>query len=360
LFCDHYSDVIESWRDLPKLYNQWVSVVRWEKSTRPFLRTREFFWQEGHTAHATAEEAIKETRDILDLYADFFEETLAIPVIKGVKTDSEKFAGAETTYTVESMMYDGKALQSGTSHYFGDGFAKVFDIQYTDPDNQLQYVHQSSWGVSSRSIGGIIMVHGDDDGLVLPPAVAPIQIAIIPVAQHKEGVLEKATEIYELLKQNYRVKLDDSDRMPGWKFSEYEMKGVPLRLEIGPRDIESNSCVLVTRDNREKISVPLNELEVRIPVILNEYRQRLFDKAKAHRESNSYWAKSSEEFFDLLDNKVGFVNGLWCGSADCEAEVKERTGATSRCITEDRTEVGDTCYICGEPANCNVIWGKAY
>ncbi len=360
LFCDHYSDVIESWRDLPKLYNQWVSVVRWEKSTRPFLRTREFFWQEGHTAHATAEEAIKETRDILDLYADFFEETLAIPVIKGVKTDSEKFAGAETTYTVESMMYDGKALQSGTSHYFGDGFAKVFDIQYTDPDNQLQYVHQSSWGVSSRSIGGIIMVHGDDDGLVLPPAVAPIQIAIIPVAQHKEGVLEKATEIYELLKQNYRVKLDDSDRMPGWKFSEYEMKGVPLRLEIGPRDIESNSCVLVTRDNREKISVPLNELEDRIPAILNEYRQRLFDKAKAHRESNSYWAKSSEEFFDLLDNKVGFVNGLWCGSADCEAEVKERTGATSRCITEDRTEVGDTCYICGEPANCNVIWGKAY
>jgi prolyl-tRNA synthetase len=360
LFCDHYSDVIESWRDLPKLYNQWVSVVRWEKSTRPFLRTREFFWQEGHTAHATAEEAIRETRDILDLYANFFEETLAIPVIKGVKTESEKFAGAETTYTVESMMYDGKALQSGTSHYFGDGFARVFDIQYTDPDNQLQYVHQTSWGVSSRSIGGIIMVHGDDDGLVLPPAVAPIQIAIIPVAQHKEGVLEKAGEIYQLLKNNYRVKLDDSDRMPGWKFSEYEMKGVPLRLEIGPRDIENNSCVLVTRDNREKINVPLNDLEERIPAILAEYRQRLFDKAKAHRQAHFYTAANSEEFFELLENKAGFVKGLWCGSADCEAEVKERTGATSRCITEDKAGSDDRCYICGKTASCNVIWGKAY
>ncbi len=360
LFCHHYSEIIESWRDLPKLYNQWVSVVRWEKSTRPFLRTREFFWQEGHTAHATAEEAIQETKDMLQLYADFFEETLAIPVIKGVKTDSEKFAGAETTYTVESMMYDGKALQSGTSHYFGDGFAKVFDIQYTDRDNQLQYVHQSSWGVSSRSIGGIIMVHGDDDGLVLPPAVAPIQIAIIPVAQHKEGVLDKAREITERLQKNYRVKLDDSDRMPGWKFSEYEMKGVPLRLEIGPRDIENNSCVLVTRDNREKINVPLDELEERIPEILNEYRQRLYNKAKEHREANSYVAHSSEEFFDILENKTGFVTGCWCGSADCEAKVKERTGATSRCITPEDPEVDDVCLICGEDATSTVIWGKAY
>ncbi|MDD4323984.1 MAG: proline--tRNA ligase [Eubacteriales bacterium] len=360
LFCDHYSEIIESWRDLPKLYNQWVSVVRWEKSTRPFLRTREFFWQEGHTAHATAEEAIKETKDILELYADFFEETLAIPVIKGVKTESEKFAGAETTYTVESMMYDGKALQSGTSHYFGDGFAKVFDIQYTDQENQLRYVHQSSWGVSSRSIGGIIMVHGDDDGLVLPPAVAPIQIAIIPVAQHKEGVLKKAAELYDLLKENYRVKLDDSDRMPGWKFSEYEMKGVPLRLEIGPRDIENNSCVLVTRDNREKIIVPLEELEERIPGILKEYRQRLYDKAKAHRASHSYTAGSSEEFFDLLENKPGFVKGSWCGSANCEAEVKERTGATARCITNDKVTDNDVCMICNEAATSHVIWGKAY
>ncbi len=360
LFCDHYSEIIESWRDLPKLYNQWVSVVRWEKSTRPFLRTREFFWQEGHTAHATAEEAIQETKDILELYADFFEKTLAIPVIKGVKTESEKFAGAETTYTVESMMYDGKALQSGTSHYFGDGFAKVFDIQYTDPDNELQYVHQSSWGVSSRSIGGIIMVHGDDDGLVLPPAVAPIQIAIIPIAQHKEGVLDKAREILELLKKSYRVKLDDSDRMPGWKFSEYEMKGVPLRLEIGPRDIENNSCVLVTRDNREKINIPLSQLEASIPGILSDYRDRLYLKAKKHRESHTYIAHTSEEFFELLKNKNGFVKGSWCGSTDCEAEVKERTAATARCITDDEITADNVCMICGKAASANVIWGKAY
>lgn len=360
LFCDHYAEIVQSWRDLPKLYNQWANVVRWEKTTRPFLRTREFFWQEGHTAHATAEEAIEETERMLDLYADFYEETLAMPVIKGVKTESEKFAGAQKTYTVEAMMHDGKALQAGTTHYFGDGFARVFNITYADRDNQLQYVHQTSWGISSRSIGGLIMVHSDDDGLVLPPAVAPIQIVIIPVAQHKPGVLDKAREIEAALKHTYRVKLDDSDRMPGWKFAEYEVKGVPLRLEIGPRDIENEACILVPRDNREKVSVPLSELSTRLPGLLSDYRDRLYDKAKAFMDAHIKRADARERAFDLLENEPGFVDAPWCGSADCEAEIKDITTATSRCITAEAPTERDRCVVCGKPAKHRVLWGKAY
>ncbi|MDD2580181.1 MAG: proline--tRNA ligase, partial [Eubacteriales bacterium] len=252
LFCDHYAKIIQSWRDLPKLYNQWVSVVRWEKTTRPFLRSTEFYWQEGHTAHATEAEAREETLRMLDVYADFYRDALAIPVIRGRKTESEKFAGAEETYTVEAMMHDGKALQSATSHYFGDGFAKAFEIQYSDRNNQLQYVHQTSWGLSTRSIGALIMVHGDDSGLVLPPRIAPIQVMIVPVAMHKDGVLEQARAMKDRLGRSLRVRLDDSDRMPGWKFSEYEMKGVPLRLEIGPRDLAASQCVAVRRDRSEE------------------------------------------------------------------------------------------------------------
>ncbi|MFR4419632.1 MAG: proline--tRNA ligase, partial [Ruminococcus sp.] len=261
LFCDHYAEIVHSYRDLPKLYNQWVSVVRWEKTTRPFLRSREFLWQEGHTIHATAEEALAETEQMLNVYADFCEKSLAMPVVKGRKTESDKFAGAVATYAIEALMHDGKALQAGTSHYFGDGFAKAFNIQFTDKNNTLQYPHQTSWGVTTRLIGAIIMTHGDNNGLVLPPAVAPIQVIIVPVAMHKEGVLDKAKALEAQLKAaGIRVKVDDTDNSPGWKFAQYEMKGVPVRLEIGPKDIEQDQCVLVTRHNREKTFCPLSQL----------------------------------------------------------------------------------------------------
>ena len=286
LFCEHFANVIHSYRDLPKLYNQWCSVVRWEKTTRPFLRSREFLWQEGHTMHASAEEAIDETVQQLNEYADFFENDLAIPVVKGRKTESDKFAGAEATYAIEALMHDGKALQAATSHYFGDGFAKAFDITFTDKENKLCYPHQTSWGSTTRMIGAIIMSHGDDNGLVLPPAVAPIQVVILPIAQHKEGVLDKANEIKDRIAKSFRVKLDDSDNSPGWKFAEYEMKGVPVRLEIGPRDIENNVCVLVTRHNREKTVVSLDNLEEEIAKKLEEVRQGIYDKALANMESD--------------------------------------------------------------------------
>ncbi len=361
LFCDHYAEIIQSWRDLPKLYNQWVSVVRWEKTTRPFLRTREFFWQEGHTAHASQEEAVKETLDMLDLYAEFYENALAIPVLRGLKSESEKFAGAVNTYTVEAMMHDGKALQAGTTHYLGDGFAKAFNIQFTDKDNELRHVHQTSWGISSRSIGGLIMVHGDDDGLVLPPAVAPYQVVVIPVAQHKEGVLPAAQALADSLKEaGYRVLLDDSDRMPGWKFSEHEMKGVPVRLEIGPRDIKEGRCVAVTRDNRQKTDIPLEEVLEQLPLILQGLHDRILDKARKSLESRIYPLDNWEAFVDTMANKPGFILAAWCGSEDCEAKVKEETTASSRCLA--RQEVGDhdLCVVCGQKAKHLVYWGKAY
>lgn len=360
LFCDHYANIIRSYRDLPKLYNQWCSVVRWEKTTRPFLRTVEFLWQEGHTAHATDEEAQEETIRMLNIYGELCEKILAIPVIKGQKTEKEKFAGAKSTYTIESLMHDGKALQSGTSHNFGDGFAKAFGIQYLDKNNQLQHVHQTSWGVTTRLIGAIIMVHGDDSGLVLPPEVAPIQLAIIPVQQHKEGVLEKATELKERLKKVARVKLDDSDKMPGWKFSEYEMKGVPLRLEIGPKDIEKNQCVLVRRDTREKIFVSLDELEVKVAGLLNQLQSDLLEKARTMRDKKTYTAKNLEEFSDIIEKTPGFIKAMWCEDRSCEDLIKEKTGATARCIPFEQETISDTCVCCGKPAKHMVYWGKAY
>ncbi len=360
LFCDHYSKIINSYRDLPKLYNQWCSVVRWEKTTRPFLRTTEFLWQEGHTAHATAQEAQEETLRMLNVYADFFENTLAIPVIKGQKTEKEKFAGAEATYTIESLMHDGKALQSGTSHNFGDGFAKAFHIQYTDQNNQLQYVHQTSWGVSTRMIGAIIMVHGDDSGLVLPPKIAPIQLMVIPIAQHKEGVTEKATEIFDTLSQQYRVKMDLSDKMPGWKFSEYEMKGVPLRLEIGPRDLEHNTAVLVRRDTREKICVAIDELPVKVGQVLEEIQNALYQKAKQNLEKKTNTAHTFEEFTEIISNQGGFVKAMWCGERACEDKIKEETAASSRCIPFHEKKIADTCIYCGKPAKHLIYWAKAY
>ncbi|WP_444658671.1 proline--tRNA ligase [Caproiciproducens sp. R2] len=360
LFCDHYAKVIHSWRDLPKLYNQWCSVVRWEKTTRPFLRSVEFHWQEGHTMHETAQEAEAETERMLRVYADFCENDLAIPVIKGRKTDKEKFAGAVATYTIEAMMHDGKALQSGTSHYFGDGFAKAFNITFQGRDNSICHPFQTSWGMSTRIIGGIIMTHGDNNGLVLPPAVAPIQVIILPVAQHKPGVLEKAHELRERLKKSFRVRVDDSDNTPGWKFAQYEMKGVPLRLEIGPKDIEKNQCVLVRRSDREKIFVPLDNLEAAIAEQLEEVRKGIYENALARRESMTYTARNLKELRDIADNQPGFIKAMWCGDPACEEKLKEAAGVSSRCMPFEQEHLSDTCVCCGKPAKSMVYWGKAY
>lgn len=359
LFCDFYKDIIQSYRDLPKVYNQWCSVVRWEKTTRPFLRSMEFLWQEGHTVHATAQEAEERTIQMLNVYADFCEEVLAIPMIKGRKTDKEKFAGAEATYTIEALMHDGKALQSGTSHNFGDGFARAFGIQYNQ-DNELKYVHQTSWGMSTRIIGAIIMVHGDDSGLVLPPRIAPTQIMIIPIMQKKEGVLEKAAELEQMLSAKYRVKTDVSDNSPGWKFSEQEMRGIPIRIEVGPKDIEAGKCVIVRRDTREKIVVSFDELETKAGEILEAVQENLLAKAKAHRDRNTHIAKTYEEFKDIVREKQGFVKAMWCGGLDCEMKIKEDTGATSRCMPFEQEEITKTCICCGRPAKSMVYWGKAY
>ncbi|WP_444642122.1 proline--tRNA ligase [Caproiciproducens sp. R1] len=360
LFCDHYAKVIHSWRDLPKLYNQWCSVVRWEKTTRPFLRSVEFHWQEGHTMHETAQEAEAETEQMLRVYADFCENDLAIPVIKGRKTDKEKFAGAVATYTIEAMMHDGKALQSGTSHYFGDGFAKAFNVTFQGRDNSICHPFQTSWGMSTRIIGGIIMTHGDNNGLVLPPAVAPIQVIILPVAQHKPGVLEKAHELRERLKKSFRVRVDDSDNTPGWKFAQYEMKGVPLRLEIGPKDIEKNRCVLVRRSDREKIFVPLDNLEAAIAEQMEEVRKGIYENALARRESMTYTARTLEELTNIADNQPGFIKAMWCGDPACEEKLKEAAGVSSRCMPFEQEHLSDTCVCCGRPAKSMVYWGKAY
>ena len=362
LFCEHYANIVHSYRDLPKLYNQWVSVVRWEKTTRPFLRSREFLWQEGHTIHATAEEAVEETERMLNVYAEFCENALAMPVVKGKKTESDKFAGAVSTYAIEALMHDGKALQAGTSHYFGDGFAKAFGIEYTDKENKRVNPHQTSWGVTTRLIGAIIMTHGDDNGLVLPHAVAPVQVVIIPIAQHKEGVLDKANELKErLAKYNVRVKLDDSDNSPGWKFAEYEMKGVPVRVEIGPKDIEAGQCVIATRHNGEKTIISLDELEETVAKKLNEVRDGLYKKALENRERRTYACKTMDEIISVLEEKGdGFVKAMWCGDEACEDIVKEKTGVGSRCIPFEQENISDVCVCCGKPAKAMVYWGKAY
>ncbi len=362
LFCEHYSNIVHSYRDLPKLYNQWVSVVRWEKTTRPFLRSREFLWQEGHTIHATAEEAIIETEKMLNVYADFCENSLAMPVVKGKKTESDKFAGAVSTYAIEALMHDGKALQAGTSHYFGDGFAKAFDIEYTDKENKRVYPHQTSWGVTTRLIGAVIMTHGDDNGLVLPPAIAPIQAVIIPIAQHKEGVLDKANELKDRLSAaGVRVKLDDSENSPGWKFAEYEMKGVPVRVEIGPRDIEEGNCIIASRWNGEKVTVSIDELETAVAQKLDEAREGMFNKALENREKKTYSCANMDEIIEALEkNGDGFVKALWCGEEACEDEVKEKTGVGSRCIPLMQERIAGTCVCCGKPAQHMVYWGKAY
>ena len=361
LFCDHWSHVVHSWRDLPMLYNQWCSVLRWEKTTRPFLRGREFLWQEGHTLHATEEEARKETLQQLEVYADLCENYLAMPVIRGNKTEKEKFAGAVNTYTIECMMHDKKALQSGTSHYFGDGFARQFDITFTDKDNKQKYPFQTSWGLSTRIIGGLIMTHGDNNGLVLPPRIAPVQVVVVPVAQHKEGVAERAQALFEEIKAaGVRAKIDRSDNSLGWKCAQYEMKGVPLRVELGPKDMENGVCVAVRRDNGEKVSVRLDEAAERIPVLLDQVQQGLYEKAKKNLDEHTYAACSLAEAKALQEKNGGFIKTMWCGELDCELQMKEKAGMSSRCIPFRRENLGDTCACCGKPAKHMIYWGVAY
>jgi prolyl-tRNA synthetase len=360
LFCEYYSKNIHSYRDLPKLYNQWGNVVRWEKTTRPFLRTSEFHWQEGHTAHATSEDAAEETERMLGIYADLVESYLAIPVVQGRKTESEKFAGANYTLTIEALMHDGRALQSGTSHHFGSGFAEAFDITYLDKEGKSQYVHQTSWGLSTRIMGALIMVHGDNRGLVIPPNIAPTQAKIVPIAQHKEGVLDKAYELRDRLKNIVRVDIDPSDKTPGWKFNETEIKGIPVRIELGPKDIEKDQVVLVRRDTGEKEFVALNDVEERLPALLEEVQQNLFNKAKSHLEEKTSVAANMDEFKKTLEENTGFIKAMWCGREECEEKIKEETTATSRCIPFEQEKISDTCVCCGKEAKELVYWAKAY
>ncbi|GMA64708.1 proline--tRNA ligase [Alicyclobacillus fastidiosus] len=359
-----YAQWIQSYRDLPLLLNQWANVVRWEKRTMPFLRTSEFLWQEGHTAHATEDEAREETMQMLDIYTKFVEEFLAIPVIRGQKTPSEKFAGAVDTYSIEAIMKDGKALQAGTSHYLGQNFAKGFEIQYLDKDNQLKFVYTTSWGVSTRMLGALIMVHGDDRGLVLPPKVAPTQVVIIPIGPQKarEAVVTAATEIYEKLRSSdIRVRMDARDDVsPGWKFNEYEMRGIPVRLEIGPRDLENQQVVLVRRDTGEKTFVPLDELDTTLPKLLDEIQHAMFEAAKSFRAEHSYVANTLEELTNYIDEKRGFVLAGWCGDDACERAVKDACSATSRNIPFDPPARPSQCVTCGQPAKHAVWFAKSY
>ena len=362
MFCDHWHNVLQTYRQLPMLYNQWCSVIRWEKTTRPFLRSREFWWQEGHTIHETAEEAEAETQQQLNCYADFCKNALAMPVVKGRKTDKEKFAGAEATYTIEAMMKDHKALQSATSHYFGDKFSRAYDVTYTGRDNKLQYPFQTSWGSTTRLIGAVIMTHGDNNGLVLPPAIAPIQVVVLPIAQHKEGVLDKAAEVVARLeKSGIRVKGDFSEQSAGWKFAEWEMKGVPLRLELGPRDIEAGQCVVAKRDNGEKVTVALDELENKIPELLSAVHDGLYEKALDNLNKHTYAATTVEEVKDVFETKGGgFVKTMWCGEEECEVRMKELAGVSSRCMPFKQEHLADTCPVCGKAAKTMVVWGIAY
>lgn len=360
LFCEHFAKVISSYRDLPKLYNQWCSVVRWEKTTRPFLRGAEFLWQEGHTMHETEEEARTETLRMLEIYDDLGRDLLAIPFVKGRKTDKEKFAGAKETYSIEALMPDGKGLQSGTSHYFGDGFAKAFNISYQGRDGKLHTPFQTSWGVSTRLLGAVIMAHGDDNGLSLPPYVAPIQIVIIPIAQHKPGVIPACREIYNKVKElGYRVKLDESDRTPGWKFSEYEMKGVPLRIELGPRDIENNVVTLVKRHNGEKETISINDLAKRLETIIPEIHKEMYEKSYQYLLDHITEVHSIEELNKALE-KGGYAKMMWCGDRECEDKIKELTNATARCMPFNQMPIGDRCPICGKKATKVVLFAKAY
>ncbi|MDD6434777.1 MAG: proline--tRNA ligase [Clostridiales bacterium] len=362
LFCEHWAKVVQSYRDLPMVYNQWCSVLRWEKTTRPFLRSKEFLWQEGHTMHATHEEAEARTLQMHKVYEDFIREDLAIPCIVGRKTESEKFAGAEATYTIEALMHDGKALQSATSHFFGDGFAKAFGVQFVDKNNELQYGFETSWGLSTRIIGAIIMVHSDDSGLVLPPRIAPTKVRVIPIAQQKPGVIEGARELLAKIREaGFTADIDETDKMPGWKFSEQEMVGIPLRVEIGPKDLEKGQAVIVRRDTREKYFVALNEITVKIGEILEQMQKDMYNRAEEFLNSHIDTAVTMEEMITKFDTNPGFIKAMWCGDENCEDEIKAQTmGATTRCIPEKQEHLSDVCVCCGKPAKHMVYFGKAY
>ncbi|MCL2540788.1 MAG: proline--tRNA ligase [Firmicutes bacterium] len=363
VFCSHFKDLVQSYRDLPVLYNQWANVFRNEKTTRPFLRTSEFLWQEGHTLHANEDEARAETIQMLNIYENMFSSVFCTPAFVGQKTESEKFAGAVDTYTVEVMMHNGYALQSATSHYLGTGFSKAFDIKYLSKDQKLEYPHYTSWGCTTRMIGGLVMTHGDDNGLRLPPAVAPIQIVIIPVAMHKEGVLEKAQELADELGKHYRVHLDDTDATPGFKFAEYEMKGVPVRIELGPRDIEAGRCIAVRRDTGQKSEIGLELLEHVIGGLLDSIALTLFTQAQNNRNEKTYKVSNYAEFEEIAKSKDGFIESYWCGEHACEKKVKEDFNIKSRCMPFDQDEAecaNEKCAICGKQAKKRIYWAKQY
>ena len=360
IFCSMYSKWVQTWRDLPMKYNQWCSVMRWEKSTRPFLRTSEFWWQEGHTIHATAEEAQEETLTMLEVYREVAENVLALPVICGRKSDKEKFAGARATYSIEAMMQDGKALQAGTSHNFGTNFAEAYDIQFQSKEGKLEYVHETSWGVSTRLIGAIIMTHGDERGLRLPPTIAPIQAVILPIAAHKPGVLEACEKLNEELKAaGLRVKLDDRDTVSaGFKFNDWELKGVPVRVEVGPRDLENGVVTIFRRDLCEKVTLPLEGLADAIKELLADIHKNLFEQAKAFRDNRTQTVSNMEELGEVV--QTGFAKAMWCGSRECEDTIKEKFNATSRNMPFDQTPIGETCVCCGKKAEKLIYFAKAY
>ena len=362
IFCDMYSKWLNSWRDLPFLYNQWCNVIRWEKETKPILRSREFLWQEGHTIHETAKEAEEFTQRMLNVYADIIEKYLAIPVIKGQKTESEKFAGADSTYTVETMMHDGKALQAGTSHYFGQNFSIPFDIKFTNRKGELEYAYQTSWGISTRLIGAIIMAHGDNRGLKLPPKVAPTQVVIVSIKQENEEVQKAVEKIEKELKEkDIRVKVDNRDNYTvGYKFNYWEMKGVPIRIEIGPKDIESNTCIITRRDTCEKEKADINNISEEVNKLIDEIQINMYNMVKENMEKRTTVARSLEEFKEQMDKNQGFIKTMWCGDEACEDEIKAATGAKSRCMPYDQEHLDDKCAICGKPATKMVIWGRQY
>ena len=356
-----YSKWLNSWRDLPMVYNQWCNVLRWEKETRPFLRSREFLWQEGHTLHETTEEARERTLQMLNVYKDVVENLLAIPTIDGIKTEKEKFAGAEETYTIETMMYDGKALQSATSHYFGQNFSKPFEIKFQNREGKEEYAYQTSWGCTTRLVGAIIMAHGDNRGLKLPPKVAPTQVVIVPIAQHKEGVLDKANEVFVELKKKFRVKLDDRDNYStGYKFNDWEMRGIPVRIELGPRDIENGVCVVSRRDTGEKETVGLEKLNETIEKLLVDIHDNMYNECKKRLKERTTVAHTLEEFEQQINEKQGFIKTMWCGDSACEEKIKELTAAKSRCMPFEQENLGDTCVCCGKKADKMVVWGRQY
>ena len=361
IICTMYSKWIKSHRDLPLLINQWANIVRWEKTTRPFLRTTEFLWQEGHTLHSTENEAIEETLRMHKIYADFCEEYLAIPVIKGMKSNKEKFAGAVSTYTIEALMHDGKALQSGTSHYLGTHFAEAFDIKFQNKEGKEEYAYQTSWGMTTRVIGGIIMTHGDDRGLKLPPNIAPIQVVIVPIAQQKPGVLDKVEELKKILSNKFSVELDDREEYsPGYKFNHWELRGVPVRVEIGPRDIENNNCIIFRRDTLQKETISLDTLESHIEKLLVDIQDNMFRMAKENTQNHTFEARSLEEYLEIFETKQGFVKMMWCGDVACEDKIKELTASTIRCIPFEEEQLDTKCAICGKDSKHMVYTARQY